>query len=852
MPSRFSTDYRNLRPYVLEDVRAAVQAAIVGGLSAKYGAGALTAHRLDDTTVHIGTLSADQFPRGLLRDGSRSLAGNLPVDTGVTIDGVDISAHAADPDAHHARAHVLATAAGLGADHSMSGAAAGQTLRANSATNAMWAYLSHNDLTGVTADQHHAKQHDITDAANHTVSGAAWNVVGATALNTLGLLLARSDATGTPKETLLKSDSSGALSLTALYAPLLGTATGNITAQPAGDWIFDPVGNDVLPATNYDINLGALFKKYLTIHAAELWVETLVAQNTIATIGGRILVGPTTTLTRDLAAAATTIYVKHNQMVSGDRAYMEAGGSVEFFAITSGPTLQGAGDYAYTVTRNLDGTGANDWYAGDAMFNTGTTGNGWIDLYSIRGVKSASQYGPTIVGNVRNSATYNDWSERWAVGNLNGLYGYGVDTYGFAAGVPSGTWVAVDAANGLRIARGSVTRFNVDTNGDLAIRDKDGNAQIVLDSAGNSYFAGVMTIGTSGEIRQGTGTLGSNYTGLRIWRDTNVGRIAGYNNNVLQWYAGTNGYLYAGGGAAAITRYGYMVQDTPDNPSFAWPFLWGGLHAVNDITTPGTGWKSSLMFGEPTLVYSGGQRWRSWLFQFAGDLLNPPVSGEGSAADYALTVQDAAGHTWPVWHAGNDGAGSGLDAGMLAGLGLSAAGNRWGVIPYVDDSNGTMDVGKYLDFHPTDGDTSDYTHRIAENAGGLFHYPSGAYAGSISTPTNAFAYGYFEYIYNSVRSGYLIWNAQSINIYSDNNCHINLTPHGGGKVGINRVDPSYTLDVNGEFRATGAVRMDTTLSIAPVSTPATSAVYSVVYVDSADGKLKYKTTGGVVRTLSYT
>lgn len=71
---------------------------------------------------------------------------------------------------------------------------------------------------------------------------------------------------------------------------------------------------------------------------------------------------------------------------------------------------------------------------------------------------------------------------------------------------------------------------------------------ITLDTSGNSYFAGIMTIGTSGEIRQGTGTLGSNYTGLRIWRDSSVGRIAGYNNNVQQWYASTDGKLYAGGG----------------------------------------------------------------------------------------------------------------------------------------------------------------------------------------------------------------------------------------------------------------------------------------------------------------
>lgn len=104
------------------------------------------------------------------------------------------------------------------------------------------------------------------------------------------------------------------------------SAAGNLTLAPAGDLVLDPVGNDVLPNTNYDINLGALSKKYLALYAAELWVETLVAQDTMATIGGRVLVGPTTTLTEDLPptpdAGSSTMTVKHNQMSQTDRVYM--------------------------------------------------------------------------------------------------------------------------------------------------------------------------------------------------------------------------------------------------------------------------------------------------------------------------------------------------------------------------------------------------------------------------------------------------------------------------------------------------------------------------------------------------
>jgi hypothetical protein len=235
------------------------------------------------------------------------------------------------------------------------------------------------------------------------------------------------------------------------------------------------VGANVNPAFGYVSNLGSLQKKYLTLHAAELWVETLVAQNTLATIGGRVLVAPTNLLTADFAAAATTIPVKYNNFANGDRVYMEADGKVEFMAVTSGASGS-AGAYTYTVTRNLDGSGANDWFAGDAVLNTGQAGNGFIDLYSVRGIRAGTEVGPTIAGNVRNSSTYNDWTPRWAIGNLDGLYGYSGSTYGAAFGVPSAAWIKIDPTNGIRIGH-NVTTFTQ------------------IDASGNASFTGTITAG---------------------------------------------------------------------------------------------------------------------------------------------------------------------------------------------------------------------------------------------------------------------------------------------------------------------------------------------------------------------
>ena len=72
---------------------------------------------------------------------------------------------------HHNQAHVLATNSALGGDHTISGAASGQVLRATSATAAQFSQLSHADLGSVSANQHHNQNHALINTTGHTVSG---------------------------------------------------------------------------------------------------------------------------------------------------------------------------------------------------------------------------------------------------------------------------------------------------------------------------------------------------------------------------------------------------------------------------------------------------------------------------------------------------------------------------------------------------------------------------------------------------------------------------------------------------------------------------------------------------------
>ena len=196
--------------------------------------------------------------------------------------------------------------------------------------------------------------------------------------------------------------------------------------------------------------------------------------------------------------------------------------------------------------------------AGVAIADWGPSGSGAVTL-SADGTIGAS-------ANLSvQSHAGSPWSARTLhlrLGNLNGSYGYSTNTYGFATGNSATTFLAVDSTNGLRIVDDTTTRFQVDAAGAMTIRNAAGSAVITMDSA-SARIDNVLNIGTSGEIRQGTGSLTASpatFTGTRMWNDSGVGRIAGYNIGVLQWYAGTDGKLYAGGGDVVLSDAGVSVK----------------------------------------------------------------------------------------------------------------------------------------------------------------------------------------------------------------------------------------------------------------------------------------------------
>lgn len=201
---------------------------------------------------------------------------------------------------------------------------------------------------------------------------------------------------------------------------------------------------------------------------------------------------------------------------------------------------------------------------------------------------SADDSGAPFVQVSDGVAAANDWNAagkvRVKLGNLNGSYGYAANTYGFAAGNSATTFVSADATNGFRVVRNSTTRFQVDSAGNLSVNNSAGTPVISMDTSGNASIAGVLNIGASGEIRQGTGTWSSTFTGTRLWNDSGAGRIAGYNAGVLQWSADSDGKLKTAGGQAVWDSSGLLLNSNqgefPSGSGFTGSYRFGSWTAA--------------------------------------------------------------------------------------------------------------------------------------------------------------------------------------------------------------------------------------------------------------------------------
>lgn len=512
------------------------------------------------------------------------------------------------------------------------------------------------------------------------------------------------------------------------------------------------------------------------LFADEMHVKSFVADLEQALAGGQIIsksvavlalnfalpaAGATGTLrVRDLPSAPNMAVFQSGDYI-GLRQFSRASGSLTVgwaWGTVTSYTDQSDGTQTWTFTRHASTPGAaSGTIAADSLvLDFGVTGNGFYEINAIDGAYGANSPYWRIVTWATHPATQ---TVRVQGGNLRGLFGV-ADEFGLYAGTGTGTSDAhLRLSNNISLLQNIPIEMYVSGTKHISINPSYG-IDIRIAETEQSYLSWRSTIGTGSPLAAlavvnstSVGPLiyanindvnkeayvsiaavnqaySPNSVSLTLRRGSVYPSLARLNANVIEfWQSGGSGTPTFTAGGNTVWHAGNDGAGTGLDADLL-DGAQGSLYARLDTTQTITGaWTFN---GNPTL---GGHMFRN--MYSTNDIYDHyyPVGGNG--ANYSainMRVWNGAGSfrtfrfagnnsiTWEgntIWHAGNDGSGSGLDADLLRGLGLASASQKWNVILYCG-SDGVMEVGRYLDFHETSGDTSDYSARIWSTGGSLY------------------------------------------------------------------------------------------------------------------------------------
>jgi len=306
---------------------------------------------------------------------------------------------------------------------------------------------------------------------------------------------------------------------------LATTAAGLLTLQHltvSGNFSVGKVDSHLIPllTDTYDLGSSTLLwrKGWLSEMEAILFVE-----NTASVMGGWFIVPHSSgTLAEDVDDTETDIDFGSSLTVN-DFILLRGNNQVEYMQVTA--FVSGT---IYTVTRNLDGSGANAWPQGHVWVNLGYDGDGRVELDAQTG-------GPRI-SMIRQGTSYNQQTELVRLGDLNGWGPYSTETWGMAIGNYSGgDYLKYDPTNGLVIAGdgsgvtningGNIQTGTVDTDqltADAVTAEKIDvtNLAAVSASTGALTVDNTLTMSTGAVLKCGATAYDS---GTGYWLEYNAG-----------------------------------------------------------------------------------------------------------------------------------------------------------------------------------------------------------------------------------------------------------------------------------------------------------------------------------------
>jgi hypothetical protein len=453
-----------------------------------------------DSVHHSGQLANTQFLNALLRDGTRSLTGNLTVTAGVTIDGVDLSAHAANPAAHHDP-----VTAGNGI------AVSTQVVSVDLATDPGLEFSSGNLrvklLTGMTAMARDATGLYIDNSIagsglgiNTTTKALSVNVSNGLEINTDNVRVNQAFAftwTGTHSHAALSTFNGGATfnsgtfrfntdpqlnsNLDFIGGDRLITGSGDITLDPADDLILS-AGGFVIVNDDQEIRTVAIQDLPVGIQGIRLWERTDAVNYWQLTMGAirvdelyaRVFVADETRVDRGeeywsksygiveedftLPALGATVDVWFEDAPSSGTANLFSVGDWLLFRIIN----WGTGIVIAKFWMQVADAGVNDYVQKDATnkrqqwrltykkfgspglkvkkgalgLDAGQVGQGWIHLSALN-----QGAGPFIQIGIFTSVVADEpqFTPYTRMGNLSGTVDYGAtNAYGFVTGTNLG------------------------------------------------------------------------------------------------------------------------------------------------------------------------------------------------------------------------------------------------------------------------------------------------------------------------------------------------------------------------------------------------------------------------------